>query len=218
MDQLYEVLFLGGLALAAIGWIWMLLLAFRTQWWWGLLVLLVPPAALIFIPRYWPKTKPPVGVILAGLVLSAAPAIYTHVAPVDLGPHVATVDGETHITLTGWDQQNYSALRQWPDVVVLQMANPDVTDDTLRLIDGAGKLRELDVSDSQITDAGLAIVEHLPELEILRLKNCHVTDAGFNTHLAPHPKLIRLELSGTEVTAEAVREWRKANPQRRAMQ
>ena len=218
MDQLYEVLFLGGLALAAVGWVWMLVIAFRTQWWWGLAILLVPPAVLIFIPRHWPRTKPPLGVILAGLVVSAAPAIYTHVAPVDLGPHVTTVDGETHITLTGWDQQNYSALRQWPDVVVLQMANPDVTDETLRLLEGAPRLRELDISDSQVTDDGLSIVERLPDLEVLRLKNCRITDAGFTAHLAPHPKLMRLELTGASVTPDAIREWRKVNPQRRAMQ
>lgn len=218
MDELYEILFLGGLAFAAIGWVWLLVVAFRTSLAWGFIVLLIPPAAVWFIPKHWPRAKAPLGVVLAGLLISAAPAIYTHVASVDLGPHVSQVEGETHITLTGWDQHNYSALRQWPDVVVLQMANADVTDETLHLLAGAAKLKELDVSDSQVTDAGLAVVSELPALEILRVKNCRVTDAGFRDYLLPHPKLLRLELTGTQVTPEMVREWRKANPQRRAMQ
>jgi Leucine-rich repeat (LRR) protein len=217
MDQLYEILFLGGLAVAAVGWIWLVIVAFRTSKTWGFLHLVAPPAALIFIPKHWSRTRAPLGVILAGLVLSSAPAVYTRVAPVDLGPLVKTVDGETHITLTGWDRQDYSALRQWPDVDLLQMANADVTDATLRLLESCPKLRELDVSDSQVTDAGLAVVAKLPLLENLRLKNCRITDVGFRNHLLPHPKLRQLELSGTQVTPEVIREWRKANPERRAM-
>jgi hypothetical protein len=218
MDQLYEMLFLGGLALAAIGWIWLLVLAYRTSMGWGVAVTLIPPAALLFIPQHWSRSKAPLGMILAGLLISGSPAIYTRVAPVDLGPHVATVEGETHITLTGWDQTNYAALRQWPNVAVLQMANRDVTDATLQLLEGATGLKELDISGSQVTDAGLATLAKLPALESLRLKNCAITDAGFTTHLAPHPKLLRLDLSGTQVTPAAIREWRKANPERRAMQ
>ncbi|MFV0442255.1 MAG: hypothetical protein ACK5Q5_01645 [Planctomycetaceae bacterium] len=218
MDELYEVLFLGGLGLALVGWVWLLVVAYRTHLGWGIAVTLIPPAAILFIARQWTKAKAPLGVILAGLLISAAPAIYTRVAPVDLGPHIAQVDGETHITLTGWDQQNYAPLRQWPDVVVLQMANADVTNETLRLLAGDQRLRELDISDSQVTDAGLAIVDDLPALEILRLKNCKITDAGFKEHLLLHPKLMRLELTGTQVTPEVIREWRKANPERRAMQ
>lgn len=218
MDELYEVLFLGGLALAAIGWIWLLVSAYRTSVGWGLAVTLIPPAALLFIPRYWGKSKAAVGVILAGLLISATPAIYTRVAPVDLGAHVAQVEGETHITLTGWDQQDYSAIRQWPAVAVLQMANADVTDETLKLLANAKQLRELDISDSRVTDDGLAIVAELPALEVLRLKNCGITDAGFKSHLLTHPKLMRLELTGTQVTPAVIREWRQPNPERRAMQ
>lgn len=218
MDRLYEYLFLGGLALAAIGWLWLVVVAFRTRRWWGWLILIVPPAAVLFITRNWRTARAPLGVILAGLLISSSPAIYTRVAPIDLGPRLTIVDGETHITLTGWDQQDYSVLRQWPDVVVLQMANPDVTDQTLALLKSCPRLRELDVSGSQATDVGLEVLASLPQLEVLRLKNCRITDAGFREHLLPHPGLLRLELSGTLVTPEAVREWRQANPQRRAMQ
>jgi hypothetical protein len=218
MDRLYEILFLGGLVVAALGWLWLLGAAFRTHRRWGLLVLLVPPAALLFAAKHWPRAKAPLGVVAAGLLISAAPAIYTRVAPIDLGPRREIVDGEVHITLTGWDRQDYAVLRQMPDVVVLQMANPDVTDETLRMLANCPRLKELDVSDSQVTDAGLVTLAQLPELAVLRLQNCRVTDAGFREHLAPLPKLLRVDLTGTQVTPEAVREWRKANPERRALQ
>lgn len=218
MDQIYEYLFLGGLALAALGWLWLVIVAFRTHRRWGLLVLLVPPAALIFASRNWPRARAPLGVVVAGLVLSAAPAIYTRVAPIDLGPRRTVVEGQVHVTLTGWDRTDYAVLRQLPEVVVLQMANADVTDATLRLLAACPRIQELDLANSQVTDAGLATLVALPELAVLRLTNCRITDAGFREQLMNLPKLVRVDLTGTQVTADAVREWRQANPERRAMQ
>jgi len=218
VDTVYEALFLGGLLLAAIGWAWLVAVAFRTSRKWGLLVALVPPSVVFFAARCWRQARAPLGVVVAGLVTAASPAIYTRVAPVDLGPRATLVDGERHLTLTGWDRTDYSVLRQYPEAVVLQMANADVTDDTLRLLEDLPELRELDISGSQATDAGLAVLAKLPQLETLRLKGCRITDAGFRVHLLPHPGLLRLDLVGTSVSPETVRAWRKANPQRRAMQ
>jgi hypothetical protein len=218
MDRLYEGLFLGGLALAAVGWVWLIIAAFRVRPAWGLAVLLIPPAAIGFMIQHWGRAKAPTGVLLAGLLIAGAPAIYTRVAPVDLGPRRTIVEGEVHITLTGWDQSDYSVLRQFRDVSVLQMANADVTDDTLALLAGCERLKELDVSDTQVSDAGLTAIAQLPAIEVLRLRNCKVTDDGFREHLLPHAKLNRLDLTGTAVTAGVIREWRKANPERRAMQ
>jgi len=39
------------------------------------------------------------------------------------------VDGQAHLTLTGWDRDDYSVLQARPQTVVLQMANADVTDE-----------------------------------------------------------------------------------------
>ena len=41
------------------------------------------------------------------------------------------VDGQQHLTLTGSDRKDYSVLKLKQDVAVLQMANPDVTDQSL---------------------------------------------------------------------------------------
>jgi Leucine-rich repeat (LRR) protein len=98
------------------------------------------------------------------------------------------------------------------------MANADVSDSTLNVLKGALKLKELDISGSLVTDAGLAVIATLPALEVLRIANCRITDAGFRDHLLNHPALLRIDVTGTAVSPELIREWRRANPERRAMQ
>lgn len=135
----------------------------------------------------------------------------------DLGPLETMVEGERHITLTGWDRKDYSILRRKTDVVVLQMANADVTDETLTLLNGLNRLKELDLSNSAITDQGLMQVATLPKLESLRLANTRITDDGFKKHLASMPGLINIDVTGTEVASKTVREWKKERPERKAL-
>ena len=153
-----------------------------------------------------------------GLVVLAAPPVLNRIAPVDLGPRDKIVAGERHLTLTGWDRKDYSELAQRADAVVLQMANPDVTDETLLYLKGFDRLKELDVSDSKITDAGLKTLRDLPALATLRLKNTKITDAGFRDALAEKESLQRLDLTDTAVDRETVEAWKKAKAGRRAMQ
>ena len=54
-------------------------------------------------------------------------------------------------------------------MAVLQMANPDVTDQSLESLREMKALRELDLNGSQVTDAGLEILKELPALASLRL-------------------------------------------------
>jgi hypothetical protein len=135
---------------------------------------------------------------------------------IDLGPRERVVDGEMHITLTGWDQKDYSVLRAKNDATLLQMANSDVTDETLKLLKGMTKLRELDLSDTSITDSGLAALSELP-LERLRLARTKVTDAGFTEHIAGMATLAMVDLSGTDVKRETVDAWKKSRPGRKAL-
>ena len=97
------------------------------------------------------------------------------------------MDGELHVTLTGWDRHRPStpAFCAGPAVVVLQMANPDVTDDTLDYLSGMAQLRELDLNDTAVTDAGLAKLARLGTLQSLRLKDTAITDAGFRDTVLP---------------------------------
>src|SRR5262249_27724588 len=106
---------------------------------------------------------------------------------VDLGPLETMVNGESPITLTGWQPKDmdYSVLKARPDTVVLQMANEDVTDRTLENLRGLKKLRGLDLSNTQVTDEGLGVLKELPNLEVLFLNRTKVTDAGVRQIVFP---------------------------------
>ncbi|MGE5153865.1 MAG: hypothetical protein ACM3ST_07605 [Bdellovibrio bacteriovorus] len=208
---------LGGLTLLVIGWVWLVSVAWGQRRAWGLAVLLVPPTGLAFTLLHWPRARRPFLLGLVGLVAAATPPVLNRLLPVDLGPYEVMVEGDRHLTLTGWDRDDYGVLRERGDVVVLQMANPDVTDETLALVAELKGLRELDLSGSQVTDAGLARLAELPRLERLRLANTGITDAGFQTYLATHPTLKELDLRGTRVSREVIADWRGAQAGRRAL-
>lgn len=169
--------------------------------------------------RQWSRVRVPVYLFIAAAFFLAAPFAINHIAErfIDLGPRERVVDGETHLTLTGWDQKDYSVLRARPKAALVQMANKDVTDDTLHNLESMDGLRELDLSDSQVTDAGLATLAKLPALETLRLARTSITDAGFKEHLASKESLKMLDLTGTTVTADTVSNWKKAKQGRRAL-
>jgi hypothetical protein len=211
-------LLVSGAALAALGFLGLVVAAFRTRVGWGFGVLLFPPSALIFVPRHWSQARGAAGLILLGLAVMVTPFVLTrYVVPIDLGPRERIVDGERHITLTGWDRHDYSFLREKPDVVVLQIANPDVTDATLESLTGMARLRELDIERSAITDRGLRVLARLPALETLHLKDTNITDAGFREALGSSGTLRMLDVRGTPVSAETIQAWRKAKPGRRVL-
>jgi len=210
--------FLSGLILLGIGLIWYLIVAFRTDWRWGVSFILFPPIApLIFLGKHYQRANVPVRVCLAGIVLAASPAIYTRLVPIDLGEREKMVDGELHLTLTGWDQKDYSVIEKKANVVVLQMANEDVTDETMKYVSAARQLRELDISFSQVGDAGIAVLDELPNLQRLHLQQTRITDEGFQKHLANHPTLTELNLMGTKVSPELIQTWMADKPGRMAL-
>jgi hypothetical protein len=210
-----------GAVLLLVAWVWLLIAAFRQHPLWGFGCLLLPPLFLFFAPVNWPRARRPVGLALLAAVVLAAPFAVNRLRQhfIDYGPREKMVDGELHITLTGWDRPpaEYAGLRTRPTVVVLQMANPDVTDETLDVLTGMTELRELDLNDTRITDSGLAKLAELGTLRTLRLKNTPITDAGFRDHLLPLDGLKELDLRGTKVTGATAREWKAANPDRRVI-
>lgn len=217
-EDLFETLFITGLPLTLLGLLWLLVIAWRVSVKWGLLTTLLYPAMILpHTIRHWPRTKPPAIVVAFGLLLMSIPPAYTRFVPVDLGPYDRIVAGERHLTLTGWNQTDYSVLAARPDTVVLQMANGDVTDDTLRYLAGLKQLRELDLSDTKVTDAGLERLKENPKLESLRLARTVVTDAGFENTIETLPALHQLDTSGSKVTPERVQKWVDAKPDRMAI-
>jgi hypothetical protein len=155
--------------------------------------------------------------LLFGIALGAAPYVYNHFVQTPLEMYKKRVDGEWHVTVTGWDKPatDYALLKNEPETVVLQMANADVTDETLAHLSGMDFLKELDLSNTSITDAGLAQVARLPSLEILRLSGTKITDEGFRTHLMPRDWLRELDLTQTGVKSKTVREWTSIYPDKR---
>lgn len=218
IELYFPHIFLGGAAVAAMGVIALVVAAFRTRILWGLGVLmLLPLAGPAFVWRHPRRGLAPLALILLGAVVAAAPAVASRLMPIDLGPRERVVEGELHLTLTGWDRDDYSVLRSKRDAVVLQMANPDVTDATLAFLDGMDQLRELDLSRTQITDAGLRHLNGLERLETLRLAGTSVTDAGFAETLATLSAIKQLDLRETTVSRELVDEWKTGGDGRRAL-
>ena len=209
---------LGGLAVAALAWIWLLVRAFGQHRRWGLGSLVLPPVGLVFAGGHPRKGAAPLILFFLSILAAAMPALYTLYVPLDLGPLEKIVDGQRHLTLTSWDRKDYSILKFKPDVVVLQMANPDVTDISLEPLQEMKALEELDLSGTQVTDAGLKILKDLPALSKLRLARTKITDQGFHSTLFAKDSLMQLDLSGTQVGRETVQAWRNAKPGRRAMQ
>lgn len=218
MDAILPYVFLSGLVLTGIGFLALVVAAFRTRWWWGVLLLVFPPAFPVFLVRRPRTSLVPALFMFAGVLMAAGPPVINRLRPVDLGPLERQVGGELHLTLTGWDRHDYAVLSRKPETVVLQMANPDVGDATLAFLSRMDRLRELDLNGSAVTDAGLKALRGLPRLETLRLRDTKVSDAGFRESLVPMETLRQLDLRGTNVSRDAAREWSAAKPGRRVLQ
>jgi hypothetical protein len=205
-----------GFILAAAGYVWLLVRTFRASEPWGLAILfvpaLVPVAILTSLRRSWAPAL--LMIIGAGLVATPVGIKNYQQRFLPLEEIRTIVAGEAHVTLTGWNKHDYALLEKLPDTVVLQMANSEVTDETLKYLKGMSKLRELDLNDTQVTDGGLKYLTELPNLQQLRLRNTTITDDGFTKNLAPMASLRRVELTGTKVTGKTLREWKKGSPGR----
>ena len=216
LEQVSAILLASGLVClaAAAAWIW--IAAWKTSWKWGLGLTLFAPAGLWFIAWNYPRVKRPCRLAIFGLARIAVPfAVNAVVQRIDLGPRERIVDGETHITLTGWHGKDYSILRERSQVAVLQMANADVTDQTLEFVRGFRQLKEIDLNDTQITDAGLVILKALPALTTLRLKGTKITDEGFQRELVTKETLMELDLRETSVASKSLRQWKNAKDGRK---
>ncbi|QDT54015.1 Leucine Rich repeats (2 copies) [Caulifigura coniformis] len=214
-DFALEVILYAGLLLAALGIVWLLVTAFRRSAKRGLAVTLIPPLALWHVWNAWPKTRGPALLTVIGLSAALFPMAYTRLKPIDLGERVRIVDGEKHVTLTGWDRPNYAAIAQHPDCVVLQMANPDVDDKALHHVAKLESLKELDLDGTAISDRGLKDLSSLVKLERLRISRTKISDTGFRESIATLPALKQLWCPETEISKAALNEWKAAGEGRR---
>ena len=203
-----------GALLSVVGYLWLLVRAWRVDWRWAVGIFLFPLVLPVFFFMKFRHAALPgllllLGVAMAGGTVGVNLYLAHHI---DLGPREKIVDGERHITITGWDNppEDYALLETKPDIVVLQMSNPDVTDATLQYLVGLSELQELDLNDTQITDDGLALIAQLPRLRILRLRGTQVTDEGFQQHLMNKDSLRQLDVRETSIASKSVRKWKSA--------
>jgi hypothetical protein len=215
-------LMLIGLALCMLGYCGAVLAGFRTRVAWGVSLLIFPPAVIPFFLTNARRVVGPSLLLGTGGILIAAPFAANALSPffVDLGPLENRVNGELHLTLTGWNrapEEYVAVLRARPQTVVLQMANADVDDPVLKTVASLKNLRELDLNGAQVTDVGLAELASLPSLQILRLRDTKITDEGFQTHLFPLENLKELDLRGTGVSSAALRTWKAAKSGRKEL-
>jgi hypothetical protein len=210
------ILALGALMMFA-AWIWMVIRAFGEQLWWGLGTLLFAPLGFLFACFHWKRASQPAFLFLGGLaaVVGTYTASLVLANHVDLGKWETRVDGEIHVTLTNWDRKDYSFLKKRRDIVVLQMANPDVTDEVVAQLEGSVMLKEIDLDNTAITDKSLHILAAIPNLRLLRLRGTKITDEGFREHLLNKESLRSLDLRDTAVTSKTKREWKKLTTEER---
>ena len=211
-------LLFGGLLLLVAGLMWLIVQAYRSRGFLlaSLLVLTTPFGPLIYGLIHFRKCLRPLVMILAGLLVGAVPFAISHGLELlmGLGERERIIAGERHLVLTGWDRPDYSILNSRTDVVVLEMANPNVDDETLKLLVPLTKLRELTLNDSVISDAGLQFLRQLPALESLRIARTKITKDGIVEFLADPPaKLKELDVSGNSIPASALRKWKNQEPE-----
>ena len=179
----------------------------------GALWLLGRGLAVLMRRRARRQLLQPLLLVAAGLVVGAVPFAYqrAYLAIVGLGERERVIGGERALNLTGWDRGGYEILREKPDIVMLEMGNKDVTDDTLALLGGLPRLKELTLNDSALTDAGLAKLAGLPQLESLRIARTQVTAEGVRAFLAaPPPRLRQIDVSGNRIPTSILRQWKNA--------
>ncbi len=144
---------------------------------------------LIYGLIHFRKSLKPLVLILAGLLIGAVPFAFSHGLELlmGLGERERIIAGERHLVLTGWDRPDYSILTSRTDVVVLEIGNPNVDDQTLKLLLPLTKLRELTLNDSVISDEGLKLLRQLPALESLRVARTKITKEGVVEFLGDPP-------------------------------
>lgn len=210
-------LLFGGLLLLVVGLLWLIAQAYRSSGLLlaGLLLLTSPVGPLVYGIIHFRKSLKPLSLIVAGLLVGAVPFALSHGLELlwGLGERERIIAGERHLVLTGWDRPDYSILNTRADVVVLEMANSNVNDETLKLLLPLTKLRELTLNDSAISDEGLKFLRQLPALESLRVARTKITKDGVVEFLADPPaKLKELDVSGNSIPASALRKWKNQEP------
>jgi len=209
-ERTWIAILLAGVAIVVIAYYWLALRAVSASKWWRIGYL--PPLAFLYLMSFSRRAVAPLVLLVVGVAVAAAPFIVTRYVQPLLPRHAweKNVDGELHVTLTGLSDFDYASLKSRKEISVLQMANPDVTDQTLENLRDHPLLYELDINNTHVTDHGLVVLKSLPNLKTLRLAKAKVTDDGFTQNLFGSERLLELDARETEIKSATLRKWKSA--------
>ena len=204
-----------GLVFVAIAYYWLAARAVQASKWWRIGYL--PPLALLYLVGLWRQVLGPLLLMFVGAAIAVTPYVMTHHVMPHLRqfPWEKTVNGELHVTLTGLADFNYETLKDRKNIAVLQMANADVSDQTLDNLRGMETIYEIDLTNSKVTDAGLETLKSLPKLKTLRIRKTAITDEGFLQNLAASEVLIEIDARDTDIKSSTLRKWKGAKDGRK---
>lgn len=208
-------IFFAGMLLAAAGYLWLIFKAIQLHWGWVLVSLAAPLGPLLFaLLKFRHAFRATLTLFTGVLLVTIAFVLGALDARINLGERDVIVNGRRALTLTGWNETDYSLLRATPDAAVLQLANPDVTDGTLEYIAGYRQLEELDLGRTHISDEGLRKLTGLRTLKRLRLTGTRITTEGLRDLLTAVESLKQLDVRETGVERVLLEQWRTAQPGR----
>src|SRR5262249_17476158 len=96
-------------------------------------------------------------------------------------------------------------------VIGVRLQGPKVTDAKLKRLGDLMDLQSLELKECAITDAGLEYLQDSISLKRLCITAAPISDAGL-ARLTGLTRLQSLDISGTKVTAEGVKQFKKALP------
>lgn len=218
-EQFGFAILVAGIVVATIGYLWLILRAFRTSTGWGIATLIVPVIGpLAFLSKHFPRAKSPVTLVLLGFVLVFLPLAINAAFGEKQAQHALqrTTGGMKEFTATNAVNPDYDAISVNSDLTTVQAARADFTDEVAERLRGLTKLKTLDLSDSTITDKSLAIIATLPTLEKLSLARVKdISEAGFQDTILKMPSLKEIDVRGTVIKVETLRAWRAVGTDRK---
>ncbi|MBI1373512.1 MAG: hypothetical protein GC159_12355 [Phycisphaera sp.] len=119
----------------------------------------------------------------------------------------------TSLSLRGkqLNAEQLDALAADDDIIWLDLANTNVTDEQLRKVIRMPKLGHVDLSGTSITDAGVAILAEKKDWTGLNLSRTQITDAAL-AQLESMPDLGLLVVGETQLSPRALMQFSEAHP------
>jgi len=99
---------------------------------------------------------------------------------------------KTHVTelkLINSDQIDFSELRDFSNLRILNLGHTNLKDDDLQIFKDLGQLEQLNLYGTNITDVGLMKLAECQHLKVLYLWDTKVSESGINELKKKRPKL-----------------------------